>query len=140
MQIIKTVINIKKVLHFIAMIAKGLSFIILLFAISFLCLSIKLGNENVENPFCLSSLKDEKITLNYEEIIDYQYYFSCSTLYFIIDVEKDLSKEDIISLLILIGQDLKDYECFTHFEVKSESLAKTFYATIDLKTFEVSYV
>ena len=140
MQIIKTVINIKKVLHFIAMIAKGLSFIILLFAISFLCLSIKLGNENVENPFCLSSLKDEKITLNYEEIIDYQYYFSCSTLYFIIDVEKDLSKADIISLLILIGQDLTDYECFTHFDVNSARLTKTSYATIKLKTFKESYV
>ena len=49
-------------------------------------------------------------------------------------------KNEILSLLASIGKQLKDYECFTHFEIFSDSLDKPIYATINLKSQEVSYV
>ena len=48
-------------------------------------------------------------------------------------IDDSLSKNEILSLLASIGKQLKDYECFTHFEIFSDSLGKPMYASINLK-------
>lgn len=113
-----------------------------MFLIATVCISIKLSNEEAENPFCLNKYSDtEVIDLKYEEIEKYDYHFKCSTLYFEMVVNEKLTKKEIISLLVSIGLDLNKYkDCFTHFQIDSESLDKTMYATINLKTNEVSYI
>ena len=120
---------------------KGLSLVALMFLIAIICVSVKISNENVDNPFCFNKYdKDAKIELEYDEIEDYTYYFKCSTLYIEMVVTEDLTKLQITSLLLSIGNDLNKYDCFTHLQIDSDSLEKTLYATINLKTNEVSYV
>ncbi len=133
-------IDIKKVLRFIGNIGKCLTMIIFLFGVAILCVSIKLSKENVANPFCLNQYENENLQFNYQEIKNYDYYFQCSTLYIELEVDESLTKEQILSLIVSIGNDLKEYNCFTHFQVDSNSLNKSLYATINLKTNEMSYV
>ncbi len=114
--------------------------VVVLFTLATLCVSYKLSKENVTNPFCFNKYDNEVIQLNYPEIKKYDYYFECSTLYIQLEVDAALSKEQILSLLLSIGNDLKEYKCFTHFCIDSEQFNKTMYATINLKTNEMSYV
>ena len=121
-------------------IAKSVTFIAMLALLSTGIISLKLSKEDASNPFCENKYSNEKIELNYKEIIKYEYKFDCSTMYFDLFVDEKLSKDEILSLLLSIGKQLKDYECFTHFEIFSDSLAKPIYASINLKKQEVSYV
>ena len=102
--------------------------------------SYKISSEETINPYCLNLYQDEVISLEYEEIIEYTYKFDCSTLYFDIKVIDNINKNEIISLLLMIANDINKYECFTHFTVINNSLNNPLYASIDLKTMQVSYV
>lgn len=132
------VINIRKIIHFLGNIGKMLSLIILFFLIATILVSFKLANENVSNPFCLNKYEDVNVTLEYQEIVEYDYYFECSTLYFDLTLKDDLKQNQIISLLVSIGQQIQDLDCFTHFQILVNQ--KIMYATVDLKTLEVHYV
>ena len=121
-------------------IAKSVTFIAMLALLSTGIVSLKVSKEDNSNPFCSNKYLNEDIKLDYKEIKKYEYKFNCSTMYFDLFVDDSLSKNEILSLLASIGKQLKDYECFTHFEIFSDSLDKPMYATINLKTLEVSYV
>ena len=114
--------------------------IFIIFIISVLIISFKISKERVSNPYCQNKYTNENVVLEYKEIIKYELSYDCSTMYFIIYVNDNLSIDEIKSLLLSIGQELCDYDCFTHFEIHSDSLRKTIYATIDLKTNELSIV
>ncbi len=134
-------IFIKKLLYFIGNIGKILSLVCLFIIVATLIVSFKLSKENVDNPFCLNNYDESQpINLEYQEILNYDYHYQCSTLYFEIIVIDNLNKNQTISLLISIGQQLKDYNCFTHFQVEGVGLEKVLYATIDLQTQELNYV
>ncbi len=134
------VIHMKTIFKFFSTIGKCLVVLLLLDILAVSIVSIKMSYENVSNPFCFNKYENEKIQFNYNEIKKYEYHFQCSTLYVTMEVDEQLSKEEIVSLLLSISQDLKEYDCFTHFEIKSASLVKSMYATINLKTNEISYV
>lgn len=127
-------------MRFINKLIKSFSLVLTLFIVSFLIITFKISKENIKNPFCKNLLDNEVIILNHEEIKKYEYKYDCSTLYFIIEVDESLNKEMISSLLLSIGKELKEYDCFTHFEIHSASLSKTIYAVINLKTNELSIV
>lgn len=100
-----------------------------------------MSNERTYNPFCKNNFNDEiKISINYQQIEEYEYLYDCSTLYFYIKVDKNMEKKDIEALLLSIGNDLKNYDFYTHFEIISDSLTKTIYASIDLKNQKLSIV
>ena len=100
-------------------------------------ISYKISSEETINPYCLNLYQDEDISLEYEEIIEYTYKFDCSTLYFDIKVIDNINKNEIISLLLMIANDINKYECFTHFTVINNTLINPLYASIDLKTMQV---
>ena len=103
-------------------------------------ISYKISAEETINPYCLNLYQDEVITLEYEEIIEYTYKFDCSTLYFEIKVIDNINEKEIISLLLMIANDIDKYECFNHFSVINNTINNPLYASIDLKTMQVSYV
>lgn len=119
---------------------KGFMFLLSLVIISIIIVSFSLSKERSINPYCKNNYENEVIELNYKEIKEYEINFNCSTMYFKLLIDENLKKQDIISLLISIGNDLKDYDCFTHFEIYSSSLTKPIYAVIDLDTNEVSII
>ena len=129
-----------KILKITLTIAKSVTFITMLALLATGIVSLKFSKEDTSNPFCNSKYIDDEVILNYKEIIKYNYKYDCSTMYFDLFVDEKLSKDEILSLLLSIGKQLKDYECFTHFEIFSDSLAKPMYASINLKKQEVSYV
>lgn len=133
------VIVIKKILKIFGNIGKGFCFILLLIMISIGIISFKMTKENKSNPFCKNKYENINLNFDYKEILNCEYYYECSTLYVILKVDKTLSKEDTISLLLSIADDLNELDCFTHFEVQSETLPYL-YATINLKTKEISYI
>lgn len=121
----------KKIFIFITNLSKSIIFALLLFLVSLLIISLKLSNENSRNPFCNNYYINEKVILEYDQIIKYEYKFDCSTMYFNLLVDERLSKEEIIGLLVQINSDLSNYECYKHFEITSNSLKKPIYASID---------
>ena len=60
--------------------------------------------------------------------------FNKSNLYRFFNGDKD----NKISLLLSIGNDLKEYDFYTHFEITSDSLNTTIYASLDLKKKKLS--
>ena len=121
-------------------VAKSITFVTMLALLSTGIIALKISKEDASNPFCANKYNNEKIELNYKEIVSYKYKYDCSTMYFNLFVDDSLNKQEILTLLISIGKQLKDYDCFTHFEIFSDSLDKPIYATINLKSQEVSYV
>lgn len=134
------VIFIYKVLKILGKIGKSLTLVITLFFISTLIISLKLSKEETVNPFCRNNYDNKEIVLNYNQIDTYTYRFDCSTMYFYIKVDENLNKEEIKSLLLSIGYDLKEYDFYTHFEVISDSLPVPLYASIDLKTQKLNMI
>ena len=133
-------IIISKILSFLGVLGKICCYIISLILIAMIIVSYKISLEETNNPYCLNVYQDEVISLEYEEIIEYTYKFECSTLYFDIKVIDNIDKNEIISLLIMIANDISEYECFTHFTIINNTLNNPLYASIDLKTMQVSYV
>lgn len=107
---------------------------------SVLIISFKISKERINNPFCQNKYENVNIVLDYEEIKKYEFNYDCSTMYFVIYVDESLTIDEIKSLLLTIGLDLSEYDTFTHFEIHSDSLRKTIYAVINLKTNELSIV
>lgn len=134
------VIIINRLLKITGTIGKSLTYMSLLILLSTGIISLKVSKEDNSNPFCSNKYLNEDIKLEYKEIKRYEYRYDCSTMYFDLFVDESLNIKEILSLLVSIGKQLKDYECFTHFEIFSDSLDKPIYATINLKTQEISYV
>lgn len=131
-------IFIKKVLKLFSNIGKIITLLFCLFFISILIISYQLSKEKTINPFCKNNYDNKEIVLNYNQIKEYDYRFDCSTMYFYIKVDESLNKEEIKSLLLSIGNDLKEYDFYTHFEITSDSLNTTIYASLDLKNQKLS--
>ena len=129
-----------KIIKIISKISKCVCVFLLIILFSIVLVSYKISKEKVNNPYCICNYEEETIILDYNEIINYQYMFECSTLYFTMEVIPSLNKHEILSLLLTIANEIKHYECFTHFEVNSQTLEKTLYVSIDLNDLSISYV
>ena len=128
------------IIKIISTLGKCACFVLLLFLLSSIIISIKISKESVVNPFCANDYNGEKISLEYKEIKEYKYEYDCSTMYFTIHLIDGINKKEAIALLTSIAVDLKDYEFFTHFELHSSGFEKVMFAVIDLKTTSISYV
>ena len=122
----------KKIFIFITNLSKSIIFALLLFLVSLLIISLKLSNENSRNPFCNNYYINEKVILEYDQIIKYEYKFDCSTMYFTIHLIDGINKKEAIALLTSIAVDLKDYDFFTHFELHSSGFEKVMFAVDEL--------
>ena len=127
-----------KLLKFLSKISQAICFALLLLFFSTAIVSYKISKEEVVNPFCNNKYQDININLEYKEIDECSYKFVCSTLYVYMDVNKSLTKEEILSLLLSISIDLS-LDCYIHYEVNSDSLEKTLYASYNNNHKELSY-
>lgn len=132
-------VNNMKLLKFLSKISQVICFTLLLLFISLVLVSYRISKEKVVNPFCNNKYENININLEYKEINEYSYKFSCSTLYVYMNVNQSLTKEEILSLLLSISIDLS-LDCYIHYEVNSDSLDKNLYASYNNNYKELSYV
>ena len=128
-----------KILNILAKISKCICVTLVLIAFSTILVSYRISKESNINPFCNNKYENETINLNYIEIIDYSYKFSCSTLYINLIVDDSMNKQEILSLLLSISIELS-YDCYIHYQVDSNTLEKTLYASYNSKYKQLSYV
>ena len=74
-------VNNMKLLKFLSKISQVICFTLLLLFISLVLVSYRISKEKVVNPFCNNKYENININLEYKEINEYSYKFSCSTLY-----------------------------------------------------------
>ena len=129
-----------KILRFFSNISKAICLVLILLLISMILVSFKLVNEKTINPYCENKYENEIITLEYKEIKQYKYKFECNTLNFNIEVVDYINKQEVLSLLLSIGKQIQYLDCYTHFEVTSDSFEKAIYASIDLSDLSLSYI
>lgn len=128
-----------KFLKVTSLFGKILSCIIILFLISIIMVSFSISKEKNTNPFC-KNININNVEFEYEQIIKYDYEYDCSTIYFYLVVNDNVSKDNCVSLAVDICKQIQDLDCFTHFEINGALIKKTLYLSVDLKTLQVSYV
>lgn len=99
-----------------------------MFSLSVVLLSFSLRGEENINPYCKLD-KNIDVNIEIEGIKNIEYVIDCSTIYFSIILEDFIDKNEAISILYDIGNKVKKYECFIHFEVSGMQFEKTMYAT-----------
>lgn len=127
-----------KILKLLSTLGKSLLYILFLFFLSIVFLSISLRYEKNINPFCLNNYEDQEYDFNYDGLISCKYNYSCSTIYFYLTVDDSYTKDKCLSLILSIASQIQSKDVFSHFQVTSNSI--TMFASVDLSTLQISYV
>ena len=87
--------------------------------VAFFLVSLKLVKEEVKNPYCRIENQNVKLELNYDSIDYYTYEIHCNTLNTEIYLMDSIGKNQAISLLIEIKQQLENeqIQILTHFTI-----------------------
>lgn len=110
--------------------------------VAFFLVSLKLVKEEVKNPYCRIENQNVKLELNYDSIDYYTYEIHCNTLNTEIYLMDSIGKNQAISLLIEIKQQLENeqIQILTHFTIYGAQLENVFYANLNLGYEGISYI
>ena len=129
----------RKIINFFFVISKSVVLVFLMFALSVVLLSFSLRGEKNINPYCKLD-KNIDVNIEIEGIKNIEYVIDCSTIYFSIILEDFIDKNEAISILYDIGNKVKKYECFIHFEVSGRNFNKPIYATYNYQNNLINFV
>lgn len=106
----------------------------LLLLVSMGIVSYKLKIEEVINPYCYLENEQLSIQIYHDNIIGFSYQFDCNTLKMEIEIEKNLTKDEIIAILMDIKNQFENNNLFykTHVILSSESLTTYIFANLNL--------
>ena len=108
--------------------------------VAFFLVSLKLVKEEVKNPYCRIENQNVKLELNYDSIDYYTYEIHCNTLNTEIYLMDSIGKNQAISLLIEIKQQLENSEVgFVIEKVPFEYLFVYIRFSLLYRYFEVMY-
>lgn len=110
--------------------------------VAFFLVSLKLVKEEVKNPYCRIENQNVKLELNYDSIDYYTYEIHCNTLNTEIYLMDSIGKNQAISLLIEIKQQLENeqIQILTHFTIYGVQLENVIYANLNLGYEGISYI
>ncbi len=110
--------------------------------VAFFLVSLKLVKEEVKNPYCRIENQNVKLELNYDSIDYYTYEIHCNTLNTEIYLMDSIGKNQAISLLIEIKQQLENeqIQILTHFTIYGTQLENVIYANLNLGYEGISYI
>ncbi|CCZ85171.1 unknown [Firmicutes bacterium CAG:631] len=110
--------------------------------VAFFLVSLKLVKEEVKNPYCRIENQNVKLELNYDSIDYYTYEIHCNTLNTEIYLMDSIGKNQAISLLIEIKQQLENeqIQILTHFTIYGAQLENVIYANLNLGYEGISYI
>lgn len=128
----------KKIFRVFIKIARGTTFLLILFVLSAFLVSIRIDQEKVSNPYCLYRYVEDDFDFSSEEVKEYTVRYECNTLYVYLVIKDDMTKKETIALLTDYMIRYEHYECFFQFEIHGKQF-DPFFASINPQEQMISY-